>query len=83
MIDRLEGKVQGEDHAFGISPAYDEINWEGLDFSRAQFESVTDMNPEHWKAELGMHAELFEKLAHHLPQALNDTLSQLEQRFAA
>ncbi len=83
MIDRLEGKVQGEDHAFGISPAYDEINWEGLDFSRAQFESVTDMNPEHWKAELGMHAELFEKLAHHLPQALNGTLSQLEQRFAA
>jgi phosphoenolpyruvate carboxykinase (GTP) len=83
MIDRLEGKVQGEDHAFGISPAYEEINWEGLDFSRAQFESVTDMNPEHWKAELGMHAELFEKLAHHLPQALNDTLSQLEQRFAA
>lgn len=83
MIDRLEGKVQGEDHAFGISPAYDEINWEGLDFSRAQFESVTDMNPEHWKAELGMHAELFEKLAYHLPQALNDTLSQLEQRFAA
>ena len=81
MIDRLEGQVQGEDHAFGISPTYDEINWEGLDFSRQQFDSVTDINPEHWKAELGMHTELFQKLAYHLPQALIDTKAQLETRF--
>ncbi|WP_180683843.1 phosphoenolpyruvate carboxykinase (GTP) [Tepidicella baoligensis] len=81
MIDRIEGKVQGEDHAFGISPTYEEITWEGLDFSREQFESVTDMNPEHWKAELAMHAELFEKLAYHLPQELVDTKAQMEARL--
>ncbi len=81
MIDRLEGKVQGEDHAFGISPAYEEINWEGLNFSREQFESVTDMNPEHWKAELAMHTELFQKLAYHLPQELIDTKAKMEARL--
>ena len=81
MIDRLEGKVQGEDHAFGISPAYEEINWEGLNFSREQFESVTDMNPEHWKAELAMHTELFQKLAYHLPQELVDTKAKMEARL--
>jgi phosphoenolpyruvate carboxykinase (GTP) len=81
MIDRLEGRVQGEDHAFGISPAYAEIHWEGLNFSREQFEAVTDMNPEHWQAELAMHTELFQKLAHHLPQELIDTKAQMEARL--
>ncbi len=81
MIDRIEGKVKGEDHAFGISPTYEEITWEGLDFSREQFESVTDMNPEHWKAELAMHTELFQKLAYHLPQELIDTKGKMEARL--
>ena len=81
MIDRLEGQAQGEDHAFGISPTYDEINWAGLDFSREQFESVTDMNPEHWKAELALHDELFEKLAYHLPQELVATKEKMAQRI--
>lgn len=81
MIDRIEGKVQGQDHAFGISPTYEEINWAGLDFSRDQFDSVTDMNPEHWKAELAMHTELFQKLAYHLPQELLGTKAQMEARL--
>jgi phosphoenolpyruvate carboxykinase (GTP) len=83
MIDRLEGQAQGEEHAFGISPTYEAINWAGLDFSREQFESVNDMNPEHWKAELAMHTEHFQKLAHHLPQALVDTKAQIEARLLA
>jgi phosphoenolpyruvate carboxykinase (GTP) len=81
MIDRLEGKVQGEDHAFGISPTYNEITWEGLDFSAEQFASVTDMNPEHWQQELALHAEHFEKLAYHLPQELVQTKDTLAQRI--
>ena len=81
MLDRIEGKAQGEDHAFGISPKYDEINWEGLDFSREQFESVTDMNPEHWQQELALHTEHFEKLAYHLPQELVATKAKMEQRI--
>jgi phosphoenolpyruvate carboxykinase (GTP) len=83
MIDRLEGTVQGEDHAFGISPQYDEIHWDGLNFSRAQFDSVTDMNPDHWTAELAMHTELFDKLAHHLPPALVQVKTALQARLQA
>lgn len=81
MIDRIEGKVQGEDHAFGISPTYDEITWDGLDFSREQFASVTDMNPADWKAELDLHTEHFNKLAYHLPQELVDTKVKMEARI--
>jgi phosphoenolpyruvate carboxykinase (GTP) len=81
MIDRLEGQAQGEDHAFGISPTYEEINWEGLDFSREQFASVTDMNAEDWKKELALHDEHFDKLAYHLPQELVATKAQMEARI--
>jgi phosphoenolpyruvate carboxykinase (GTP) len=81
MIDRIEGQAQGEDHAFGISPAYDEITWEGLDFSREQFASVTDMNADDWKKELALHDEHFEKLAYHLPAALVETKARMEARI--
>ncbi len=83
MIDRLEGRASGEDHAFGISPGYAEINWHGLDFSPAQFEAVTDMNRDDWTREMALHDELFQTLAHHLPQALVDTKARIEQRLAA
>ncbi|MEN9382938.1 MAG: hypothetical protein RL323_81 [Pseudomonadota bacterium] len=81
MIDRLEGKVQGEDHAFGIGPTYNEITWEGLDFSAEQFASITDMNPVDWAQELALHTEHFQKLAYHLPQALVQTQDQLTRRI--
>jgi phosphoenolpyruvate carboxykinase (GTP) len=80
MLDRLEGTVHGDDHAVGISPDYDEINWVGLDFSRAQFAAVSELNRDEWVRELGLHDELFRKLAHRLPSALLETRVALEQR---
>ena len=35
MIDRIEGKAAGVDQPFGVSPTYGEINWNGLNFTRA------------------------------------------------
>ena len=81
MIDRLEGRVSGEDHAFGISPTYYEILWEGLDFGPEQFAAVTDMNPADWARELELHQELFDKLAHHLPAELVETKARMVQRI--
>jgi phosphoenolpyruvate carboxykinase (GTP) len=33
MIDRIEGKATGNEHVFGVSPTYEELNWTGLDFT--------------------------------------------------
>jgi phosphoenolpyruvate carboxykinase (GTP) len=82
MIDRIEGQAAGRDHLFGISPTYGEINWKGLDFSAAQFDQVTSIDPAAWKQELALHSELFTQLAYHLPQPLEDTKDKLEQRLA-
>ena len=83
MLDRIEGKVSGQDNLFGVSPTYEEINWSGLDFSREQFNSVTHIDKADWTAELALHSELFTQLAHHLPQELQTTKAQIEQRLAA
>lgn len=83
MLDRIEGKTQGHDNVFGISPNYEEIEWSGLDFSREQFATITDMNPTDWEQELKLHEELFQTLAYHLPQELVETKARMEQRLAA
>ncbi len=83
IIDRLEGRVRGMDHLFGVSPTYDEITWTGLDFSSAQFETVTRIDKAAWTQELGLHSELFQQLAHHLPKELDETRTRIQGRLAS
>ncbi|WP_038217650.1 phosphoenolpyruvate carboxykinase (GTP) [Xenophilus azovorans] len=83
MIDRVEGQGQGAEHVFGVSPRYEDLNWTGLDFTRTQFDKVTSIDKAAWQAELKLHAELFEQLAHRLPSELPATKAAIEQRLAA
>ena len=48
VIDRLEGQCGVTEHAFGVSPRYDDLHWHGLDFTPAQFETVTSMDVDQW-----------------------------------
>jgi len=83
MLDRVEGRGQGVENAFGVSPRYQDLCWTGLNFSAEQFEQVSNIDPVAWKAELALHDELFEQLAHHLPMQLTATKHKIEQRLAA
>ena len=83
MIDRIEGQATGTDHVFGVSPTYEELTWTGLDFSPAQFNTVTRIDKADWAQEMTLHNELFAQLAYHLPKELVDTKAQLEKRLAA
>ena len=81
MVDRIEGQVQGSEHVFGVSPRYEELSWDGLDFTAEQFAKVISLDADAWKQELALHDELFTKLAHGLPQALPDAKTRLEERL--
>ena len=83
MIDRIEGKTGGAEHLAGVTPRYQDLDWTGLDFSEHAFDAVTSINPAAWRAELDLHTELFDKLAHNLPQALLDTRSLWAARLGA
>ncbi|MEY2729500.1 MAG: hypothetical protein RL584_626 [Pseudomonadota bacterium] len=83
MLERVEGKAQGVEHAVGISPRYEDLSWAGLEFSRDQFDSVISIDQAAWAEELKLHDELFEQLAYHLPEELRQTKAQIAQRLAA
>lgn len=84
MIDRLEGQAQGgQEHVFGVSPSYEQLNWTGLDFSAEQFQTVTSIDKAAWQAELKLHEELFTQLAYHLPKEMGEIKQQIETRLEA
>ena len=83
IVARIEGRGEGRDNLFGTTPRYADLNWNGLDFSPAQFEQVAGVDPAAWRAELALHTELFRTLAHHLPPELDATRTALEHRLAA
>ncbi len=79
IVRRVEGSAEGALTAFGLTPRYEDLDWSGLDFDRARFELVTDLDAASWAGELGLHDELFRQLAHRLPAEL----PQVRQRIAA
>ncbi|MGN6317510.1 phosphoenolpyruvate carboxykinase (GTP) [Trinickia sp.] len=83
MVSRVEGRAEGVDHAFGVSPRYEDIDWKGLDFTRDQFEQVISVDDNDWRRELELHAEFFESLRHRLPAALTQTKAEIEGRLAS
>ena len=83
MIDRIEGSAQGHDNVFGISPNYQELNWDGMAFTPEQFHTVTHIDKAAWQEELGLHEALFQQLAHHLPPELPATKAAIADRLAA
>ena len=83
ILGRVDGKAAGAEHVFGTSPGYDDLHWEGLDFSRAQYDSVSSIDQPAWQQEMKLHDELFRQLAHHLPVALDETRQRIEAKLAA
>ncbi|MGZ5713626.1 MAG: phosphoenolpyruvate carboxykinase (GTP) [Caldimonas sp.] len=79
IVRRVDGKADGELTAFGTTPRYADIDWSGLDFDRAHFERVTDLDAESWAGELELHDALFSQLAYQLP----DELPEVRRRIAA
>jgi phosphoenolpyruvate carboxykinase (GTP) len=83
MLGRIDGTAGGVAHAIGTSPRYEDLHWDGLSFTRAQFDSVIGIEPAAWQQELALHQELFTQLAHGLPPELPATKALIEQRLAA
>ncbi|MCA3240774.1 MAG: phosphoenolpyruvate carboxykinase (GTP) [Rubrivivax sp.] len=81
MVGRAEGKAEGADNVFGVSPRYEDLRWDGLAFSREQYASVIGIDKAAWQQELTLHTELFKQLESKLPAALPATKAQIEARL--
>ncbi|NML60633.1 phosphoenolpyruvate carboxykinase (GTP) [Massilia sp. RP-1-19] len=82
-LDRIEGKAGGVENIFGTTPRYEDLNWNGIDFTREQFEQITSIDKDAWKEELKLHEELFHRLEQNVPQELVNAKAELEKRLSA
>jgi phosphoenolpyruvate carboxykinase (GTP) len=67
IVDRVRGRAMGKETAIGWTPHFDDINWKGLNFSRATFDELQTVDHDQWKQEVMGHEELFILLHDHLP----------------
>ena len=77
IVERVNGKAQCVQSPLGYMPRYEDMDWSGLEFSRKQFEDVTNIDAELWKKEIQLHEELFVSLQDKLPKELNSLREQL------
>jgi phosphoenolpyruvate carboxykinase (GTP) len=70
ILDRTHGHGGGIESPLGWMPAYEDIDWEGLDFSREEFTKMMSVDREAWIKELLSHEELFIQLYDRLPKEL-------------
>jgi phosphoenolpyruvate carboxykinase (GTP) len=67
IVDRVRGRAQGKESPIGWTPHFEDIEWEGLDFSEAAFEELERVDRAAWRQEVMGHEELFLALHDHLP----------------
>jgi phosphoenolpyruvate carboxykinase (GTP) len=44
IVERVNGQVGAVESSFGLMPRYEDLDLEGLDFSKAQFETITSIS---------------------------------------
>ena len=82
MLGRIEGTAKAEENIFGHSPSYKDLNWDGIQFTEAQFNQVISVDNESWREELKLHDELFEQLDYGMPVALKEAKARLQKLLA-
>lgn len=68
VIERVRGRVGAVESPIGWMPRYEDLDWEGSDFSQEQFDGIMTIDREDWKKELLGHEELFERMYDQLPK---------------
>jgi phosphoenolpyruvate carboxykinase (GTP) len=70
IVDRAHGRALGKETPIGWMPRYEDMEWQGLDFSREQFDKLQAFDRDTWRKEVLDHEELFIKLQDHLPKEM-------------
>jgi phosphoenolpyruvate carboxykinase (GTP) len=68
IVEKIHGKSNAVESPIGWMPHYDDLDWEGLKFSKHDFDQIMLIDREQWKQELLGHAELFERMYDRLPK---------------
>jgi phosphoenolpyruvate carboxykinase (GTP) len=68
IVERARGRGRAHETALGWVPAYEDIEWKGLDFPKDKWKKVMSIDHSAWHKEIVEHEELFIKLYDRLPK---------------
>jgi phosphoenolpyruvate carboxykinase (GTP) len=83
MINRVKGKAGGQDTPIGIVPSPGDLDWDGLDLSRADRELLLRVDHAEWAAEVPEIRAFFGKFGSRLPPSLDRSLEALAGQVTA
>ena len=70
IIDRVHGRAHAVESPLGYMPTYADIDWEGLDITREQFNELMTIDKAAWKQEILSQEQLMVLLSERLPQEI-------------
>ncbi len=70
IIDRSRGRALGRETPIGWVPRFEDLDWEGLDFSKERFDELQKFDRDAWRQEILDHENLFLDLHTHLPKEM-------------
>jgi phosphoenolpyruvate carboxykinase (GTP) len=82
IVERCEGTAPAKDTPIGRMPRYEDLDWNGLNVTRQDYEKLTNVDPQAWREEVRDHSRLFEQLKTRLPSELADKRRELEQAIS-
>ena len=81
IVERVNGKAEGQESPFGWMPRHQDLNWQGLDFAPSAFSKIMDIDREEGKREAENQKELFESFDAKLPDEMERQRKALLQRL--
>ncbi len=82
IIKRCENEVDATETAIGFVPKAEDINLEGLDFTREQLENILKVDNAKWAKEAAGVEEFYTKFGDKLPAELREQLEILKKNTA-
>ena len=80
IVDRVHGRAGAVESPFGLMPRYEDINWEGLDFSKEKFVLLTEANRQGILTETEELKAYFGTFGERLPEELERQRRLFEER---
>ena len=81
IVGRCKGTANAVETPLGFAPAYDDVDWSGLEFGPDRFEAVSSVDRDEWARELASHDDFFSRVGADRPTELISERHALASRL--
>jgi len=84
IVDRVRGRAEGAaESAFGFMPHYEDLKWDGIEFTKDEYRTISDVNRAEGLAEAEDQENLFKRFGDRLPKEMEEERQALINRLQA